>query len=262
MRAVAYGSHFKTCHIWFEQFSSNGDLNRLKQECFGNDCLIVHANKTPLAGADSVKQHSLLSDLTMPDSQLLCLMTKTIRNELNRAEREKVEVEYFSKESDCIDVLNFFSKMYHEMYEQKGLSGIELPVKELLGYIKAKQLLISCAKLDGKPMVFHSYVYGGENSRLLHSCSEFRAEDNETRNAIGRSNKYLHWSDFHYLQSVGVKTYDWGGITSITEPNGIDKFKMSFGAEPVVYYNISSAISFKYGLYGKACSLFHHEKGG
>ena len=152
--------------------------------------------------------------------------------------------------------------MYHEMYEQKGLRGRELPIKELTGYLKANQLLISCASISGKPVVFHSYVYGEGNSRLLHSCSEFRTEDNETRNAIGRANKYLHWRDFQHLRTMGVKRYDWGGISSLSEPNGIDKFKMSFGAEPVVYYNISSSLSLRYKLYLIACSLFHHERGG
>ena len=213
-------------------------------------------------GAYSIKQQSLVSDLSLSDSQLLCLMTKTIRNEINRAEREKVEISFFSNESDCLDVLDDFSKMYHEMYEQKDMDGMELPKKELAGYIKANQLIISCARIDGEPMVFHSYVFGEENARLLHSCSEFRTEDNETRNAIGRANKYLHWRDFQHLRTMGVKRYDWGGISSLSEPNGIDKFKLSFGAEPVVYYNISSPLSLRYKLYLIACSLFHHERGG
>lgn len=248
MRSVAYGSHFKTCHIWFEQFSSNEDLSRLKQECFGNDCLVVHANEIPLV-TGSIKQESLFSDLYMSDSQLLSLMTKTIRNEINRAERENVEVEYYSNESDCFEVLNAFSKMYREMYEQKGLKGIELPVKELSGYIKAKQLLISCAKIDGKPIVFHSYVYGDRNSRLLHSCSEFRTEDNATRNAIGRANKYLHWRDMLYLKNNAVMNYDWGGVSSLSNPNGIDQFKLSFGATPLVYFNFTIPLTIKYKVY-------------
>lgn len=53
--------------------------------------------------------------------------------------------------------------------------------------------------------------------------------DSAMRNAIGRANKYLHWHDWLLLKNIGVIEYDWGGIASYDNPNGIDKFKMSFG---------------------------------
>lgn len=261
MRATAYGSHFKTCHVWFEQFDSCEDLNRLKSECKGIDCIIIHANNRLLEanGIYSSRQQSLISDLTQTDDQLLDLMTKTIRNEINRAERENVEIKCYSsaqlKEDDAI--IAAFSKMYREMYGQKGMAGIELPVKELGAYIEMQQLLITSAIIDGEPVVFHAYVFGEGNSRFLQSCSEFRVADNATRNAIGRANKYLHFRDFQNLRSKGVERYDWGGIQSLSEPNGIDKFKMAFGAEPIVYYNVTMPMTFKYRIYDKMISLSH-----
>ena len=140
--------------------------------------------------------------------------------------------------------------------EKKGIEGMVFPIKELEGYIKAGQLLVSVALIGGKPAVFRSYVFGEGNSRFLHSCSEFRAVDNNARNSIGRANKYLHWKDFQHLSKLGVKHYDWGGISSLSNPNGIDIFKLSFGAEPVSYYNITVPVSLRFKTYF-ACDKLH-----
>ena len=75
--------------------------------------------------------------------------------------------------------------------------------------------------------------------------------DNAMRNAIGRANKYLHWNDWLLLKKMGIVEYDWGGIASYDNPNGIDKFKMSFGGEYRKYYNISSTCSLRAKLYHK-----------
>lgn len=253
MRTTACGSHFKTCHIWFENIESLDMLRSLRNECKGSDCLVIHGNNTKLDRYRPSEQTTLITDLSVPTDCLFSITTKTVRNEINRAEREKVEIEQYP--SDFLDkhpdILEKFSSMYQSMYEQKGINGKELPLKELKAYMDNNQLLVTAAKIDGKSVVFHSYVFGEENSRLLHSCSEFRESDNERRNAIGRANKFLHWNDYGTLQTLGVKTYDWGGISSVDNPNGIDRFKLSFGGKPVTYYNITVPISLKYSLYNK-----------
>ena len=45
--------------------------------------------------------------------------------------------------------------------------------------------------------------------------------------------------------------YDWGGLSSFDNPNGIDTFKMSFGGEKVIYYDETVIKSFKYKLLRK-----------
>ncbi|MBR2282465.1 MAG: hypothetical protein IJ863_07590 [Spirochaetales bacterium] len=260
MRSVAHGSHFSTCHVWFEQFLSIDDLNRLKAECKGIDYVVIHGNRASIEGKGfkSSRQYSLVSDLTSSNEELLNLMTKTIRNEINRSERENVEVLFHSSQDlkSSLGIIDGFARMYHEMYAQKGMESVQLPTKELAGYIDANQLIVSIAKIDGKPVVYHSHVYGDGCSRLLHSCSEFRVADNATRNAIGRANKYLHWTDIQRLKDMGTEKYDWGGVSSFDNPNGIDRFKMAFGPEPVEYCNISFSVSMKHRLYERIKSLW------
>ena len=43
---------------------------------------------------------------------------------------------------------------------------------------------------------------------------------------------------------MGVKEYDWGGIASCDEPNGIDRFKMPFGGRYNEDYKLYAAFFF------------------
>lgn len=47
------------------------------------------------------------------------------------------------------------------------------------------------------------------------------------------------------LKEMGVKEYDWGGIASCDESNGIDRFKMSFGGRYNEDYNLYAACSLR-----------------
>ena len=146
-------------------------------------------------------------------------------------------------------LLEQFYSMYNQMYSEKGMSGIYVNHKEIEAYIEYGSLFLTCAYVDEKPVVFHSYIGNDNRVRLLHSCSEFRNLDNARRNAIGRANKYLHWEDMLYFKSLGTRAYDWGGVTSFENLNGIDKFKMAFGGTPHSYYNLSAEVSFKAKLF-------------
>ena len=183
-------------------------------------------------------QETLISDLSLEEDALWSMTTKTVRNEINRSKRENVGVSVHRGKQISEDLLNKFNIMYHDMYEEKGMSGYYLPINELKEYADKDALVITTSEIDGKIVVYHSYIIDNHHSRFLHSCSEFRVADNAMRNAIGRANKYLHWNDWIYLKGDGVVEYDWGGISSYEKPNGIDKFKMSFGDQHRKYYNL------------------------
>lgn len=155
-------------------------------------------------------------------------MTKTVRNEINRSKREDVKICFYPSNLISDELLNEFESMYIEIYASKKIKTKGLSRKMLKAYIENSALLISVAYINGNPAIYHSYVCDNTHARLLHSCSAFREEDNAFRNAIDRANKYLHWRDWLYLKEMGVIEYDWGEISSYHNPNGIDRFKMSF----------------------------------
>lgn len=249
--------HFITKHIWFE-FSAPPK--------YGGgvyDKLIIHGHPTEEDKigrflCKAIPQETLISDLTFSEDELWSLTTKTVRNEINRSKREEVKVSVYHGKEVSDELLEEFNKMYHKMYEQKGMQGHWLSINELKEYASKDALVITTAEIDGKTVVYHSYIKDEVHSRFLHSCSEFREADNAARNAIGRANKYLHWNDWITLKHLGVKEYDWGGIASYEEPNGIDKFKMSFGGQYRKYYNLYCDCSFAARAYAKVRKIMRH----
>lgn len=233
------GRLFKRIHVWFEP-----DY-KFVNEHKGVDEIVIHGSIGNEHGrwVSSESQYSLISDLSQNEDELLSLMTKTYRNEIRRAGRENINIEYY--ESDDIfknsNIIKNFSEMYSEMYKEKGMK-VRLGVEELNSYAARRCLLISVACYCGKPLVYHSYIYDGKNSRFLHSCSNYRISDNAEKNMIGRANKYLHFMDFKYLKDKGITTYDWGGCAPPTpdgKTEGIDKFKRAFGGQEIQYYNVT-----------------------
>jgi len=239
MRIYYKGKIFSSERIWFENFKSYNDVKKIKTK---GDNIVIFANQEKIYGsyANCSKQESLVSTLNMEMEMIMQNFSSTTRNEIRRAEREQVQVRFYSSDTLITDskILKRMSLLYTNMYTEKGILNRKLPIAELNAYAQSGCLLISVAVIDDVEVVFHSYIVSQNKARLLQSCSEFRVADNAMRNAIGRANKYLHYCDMKYLQKMGIEEYDWGGITSYTEPNGIDKFKMSFGGTFVEYFNV------------------------
>ena len=236
---LVFGRKLKSCQVWFENFHAV-DIG---------DYVVFHGVEKVEQKRNIIDigmQKSLITDLSRDECDIFSDFSSTVKNEIRRSERENVRCEVITSGNILKDDLFIkeFPAMYSGMYQQKGLDR-SLNISELAAYAEKGDFVLSVAYIGDSPVVFHSYICNGENSRLLHSCSEFRSEDKNIRNLIGRENKYLHWKDMQYLKGLGVKYYDWGGIHSYSDPNGIDKFKISFGGSQYEYYNVTVARTFK-----------------
>lgn len=181
--------------------------------------------------------HTLISDLTEVDETLFSRINKNVRYEIRRNNKENVEYKVFQSKDllEKPDVLNSFSIMYENMYAEKGMKQ-SLNLEQLRLYAREEALLVSGIYVGEQPVVMHSYIVAEKKVRLLHSVSEFRRQDMDA-NFIARCNKRLHWDDLKYLAGLGKTEYDWGGVSSLENPNGIDAFKFKFGGTPSTYYN-------------------------
>ncbi len=237
MRISSKGRLLSKEQIWFESHSVTP-----KSAC---DVITLFGNDKPITGEKNTKQYSLVNDLSLGLDSLM--LSKTVKNEINRSQRENVIVKQLNSAQlkSSRSVLQDYGEMYHGMYESKGMPNEHLNIHDVEMYLSADCFLLTIAYIDNEPMVYHGYIYGDGHCRLLHSCSNFRINDKEVRNAIGRANKYLHWEDMRYFLEYGIASYDWGGVSSLDEPSGIDKFKMAFGGQPVEYYNITINNSIK-----------------
>ena len=227
------GRILKARNVWFEQVSSVDDIPK-----DGTDIVYVNGNGHPLSGCNMIchKQYSAITDLTGTEEELFAALGSTLRYKIKRAEREGTEVSFFSGEEAACR-LPAFAEIFENMYEQKG-NREELPIEEMKTYALAGKLLVSIASIGGKAAVYHSYVCDDKHCRLTFTCSEFRAAlTKEEKQAFARANELLHWKDITYFKGRGLFSYDWGGLTSPEDPNGIDRFKLGFGCKIIEYYN-------------------------
>jgi lipid II:glycine glycyltransferase (peptidoglycan interpeptide bridge formation enzyme) len=159
--------------------------------------------------------------------------TSTVKNEIRRSEREKVQIGVLSS-------LDEFRVFHNTFAAAKGISKVD---EELLtGY--QNNLLITCATFENKTLAAHAYIVDKEAGiiRLLFSSS-VRLSETVDLNFIGRANKYLHFKDMEYFKAEGFRIYDFGGYAFNTlekQREGINVFKLSFGGEIVRYYDYQS----------------------
>jgi hypothetical protein len=197
-------------------------------------------------GAVSEEKHTIVIDLSLDEAKLFASLKKDTRGEIRRA-RDKDEFCCVMSTAPTSESIREFCRFYAEFSVQRGLG----PITE--GYLNSLNekgaLGLSLARgLDGKIVVWHSYVHISGRARLLKSASRFRDEhDAATRNAIGRANRLLHWADILAFKEAGSTVYDLGGWYSGSADEQllrINAFKEEFGGQKVVNYNCELAMTF------------------
>lgn len=183
-------------------------------------------------------QYTLKTDLKDTLENISKRINKKFRYEINRSKKENVEYLIF-KSSDLKkkpEILYTFKQEYDDFIKLKGIKNTynEHAMEQ---YIKNENILLTKAFQAQENYAQHVYLCDGENARLLYSVSNFRTKGLDC-NLIGRANKYLHWIDIQYLQDQKFQTLDWGGISSLINPNGVDQFKKKFGGHEDKHYNI------------------------
>ncbi len=231
----------KIAQIWF------ADFGEARQRA---DIRFYHGVQNPADGKNCMSKsfHSLMSDLTLSEEEISAKINKNVRYEIRRNRKEDMEVRIFNAKDLLSDteVLSKFAQMYEKMYESKGMKG-KINRTQVMAYLQEDAFCLTAVYRDEEPLVFHSYIVGADEVRLLHSASDFRS-GGEDANLIARANKRLHYEDMLHFAGVRKRRMDWGGVSSLDNPNGIDAFKYKFGGEPVTYYNVYEGIS----LLGKA----------
>lgn len=191
--------------------------------------------------------YSARIDLLQDVEEIQSKFTKTLKYEINRAKKDGITVKfYFSSDirSD-VSILSYLKSEYKHFCETNDrmqiLSYFDMPSIER--FVEQNALCVSRAEFEGGN-VYHIYYCDGVSTRLWFSYSSL-AEELQDRNLLGRANKYLHNEDILLFKEKGYSIYDWGGLFNPDGKNGIDKFKLSFGAESYEAHSIIKAITFK-----------------
>ena len=202
--------------------------------------------------------HTLISYLDKTEEELLELINKNVRYQIRKSFREQVECKVFSSKELKVsgEVITQLAAVYESMYRSKGQNAL-FNRKQFEAYMEKDAIVVTAIYKETVPLVFHSYIVDEKQVRLLHTVSEFRSSELDP-NFIGRANKRLHWDDMCLFKKQGKEIYDWGGVSSIENPNGIDAFKFKFGGEPFTYFNVYEGKS----LLGKLAVRFMKIKNG
>lgn len=189
-------------------------------------------------------------DLSLELEDILSSMKSNTRNEVRRAIKEGCTFEVNRDYDSFIPFYNDFCKM----------KGLDKPTtKEDM--LRFKEVVITIALHERAVLAMHATVIDREASvaMLLYSCSA-RLEDGVDKKMIGWGNRYLHYKDFEYFKSIGLKRYDWNGVCvdeSQPEKYNIGLFKMAFGGSLVDNIKLDSPAR-RIAL--KTMSLFHIKK--
>lgn len=186
------------------------------------------------------ENETVISNLNYSDEDILKRCSKTVKYEIKKCLNEKNEISNWDAKDLLGDkhIVEEFEKLYVEL--SKCTNNTELlkaySRKKINNLIDNNCILITRIKFESIT-IYHIYAWGYNDAVLLFSVSNFRVEK-DSKYQAGQLNKLLHYKDMLYFRDVGVKSYDWGNIFSSTNPNGIDKFKMSFGGTIEKRYNI------------------------
>lgn len=195
------------------------------------------------------KQYSLITSLTDDEQDIFRKIRKNARYEIKRSERENCKFDVLRGSQINDDLLQKFAYTYTKMYASKGMKRT-FNYRLMNACIEEDCVAITVGYHDDIPMVYHSYLFDNNVARLYQSCSLFRdnSDKDEPKN-VGMVNRALHWNDIMYFKKNSCTQYDWGGISSLDSPRGIDVFKQGFGGEPVEYYNYSLPLNIKGKVY-------------
>lgn len=228
--------------VWFpddgDRLNSRADIVRL-----------LRVNKGNMEFKNSIKElnYTLITNLDESEDGLFLKMRRSYKSQIQRCLNEDVAISIYETKQvkENPDILSGFYSTYMHYCDSSGRPELKknFDMKKINSYIDNNCITISIADFkDGK--VYHMYVHDEKNTVILYSASDFR-NDYVDRNLAGRANKLLHYKDMIYFKDMNVHSYDWGNVTSFTEPNGVDAFKMAFGGNHAEVYNIFIGNSLK-----------------
>src|SRR6266404_445323 len=230
MQMHVYRSRFlRRAEIWFD--NEPDQTQRV-------DWILYHQRSQPVAGAKSKPFYSFLIDLSRSAEELLARMSPDTGQKIRQAAaRDKIRCE-------CCDVndpamLDRFERMHNRFAAKRGLPPLD---RAKFTDLAAVGLLDLTAAKDpqGGLMVFHANYRDQHRASGLWSVSLHRdLPTSAARNAVGRANRYLVWSDMLRYREQGLKFFDFGGWYPGNTDEALlklNEFKRGFGGQVVREY--------------------------
>src|SRR5262245_57193852 len=233
---IIYKSRFLTRgEVWFDE-----EPDRTK-----TDSLLYHQWPQAVPGARWRHFHTFVIDLRASPEQLLAQLSKDTAYRIRRArDKDKVACEWYEPVDAA--VLGAFEEMYNRFVALKGLRPLNRSRFDSMA--TAGVLGISVAKdACGRPLVYHVNLINRQPNCAIFSASpHLELADSGARNAIGRANRLLFWSEILRSRERGLKYFDfcgWYPGQSDQTLLRINHFKKGFGGEVVREYECEQILT-------------------
>lgn len=179
----------------------------------------------------------MIKDLRPTEAEIFQTLGKHLRQYIKHCEKEAlVRFAIYSSNEITKTVLNDCQRLYEKMFRDKGVVA-SFNTDLALHYIQKNGLIIAEAYINERPVGFDAVIKDEKNARLWLAAFDFRSEELDAQ-VLSRAHQKLDWELLCYCKQNGIESFDFGGINSITEPNGIAEFKMRFERNNIVtYYN-------------------------
>ena len=176
--------------------------------------------------------------LDRSESEIFDSFEKKNRQECRRAEKENVICSISFNPKD--DEIKEFCTFQNDFAKEKGLNPCSY--EKLLRFKEIGVLVISKAKVNFSDKIcsYHVHLANTNRARTLFAVSNYHEhDDSNSRNMVGRANRYLFWNDIKEFKYRGIPLFDFGGIALKDDDQSlknIDRFKKSFGGDVVSEY--------------------------
>jgi hypothetical protein len=251
---IIYSSRFLTrSEVWFDD--EPGNIRAV-------DWILYNLRSCPVPGAKGRYFYNYSIDLTQSTGQLLAQLNDDTAYKIRRArDRDKIICECCDPDDPA--VLDRFEAMYNSFAPMKGMPPLDRTRMNSIASTGA--LNLSVAKdSQGDVLGYHANYRNRHRATQLYLPSLYRRfSDSASRNAIGRANRYLVWSDILRYKEQGLKFFDFGGWYPGTTDQAllnINEFKRGFGGRVVREYQSEQILSLKGWVVLNAAKLLKQAK--
>jgi len=251
---ITYKSRFLTrSEIWFED--EPGDTRSV-------DWILYNQRPNPVPGARCRYFYTYAIDLTLSCEELLARFNEDTAYKIRRArDRDKITCEYCDTSDPA--VIDRFEAIYNPFAALKGLRPLDRA--RIDGMVAAKGLDLSVAKdANGNALVYHANYRNHQRATELYLPSLYRKlASSAARNAVGRANRLLVWSDILRYKEQGLKYFDFGGWYPGSTDQAllkINEFKRGFGGQVMREYRCEKILTLKGWLVLNVAKLLKNAK--